>query len=104
MIDEVVDFIILLPGNHMPLVIRKERMAEFDAILQNTLADSYKVERWLCFTDAQGWVRRVMPKAILGWYFRPHSEDFSTKAVTIMERMEKKMPDPGEGDAWKGQG
>jgi hypothetical protein len=85
----------------MLLVIRKERIAEFDAILQTVLADKEKVECWLCFTDDQGWLRRVLPKAILGWYFRPHTEDSSAKAVAIMERMEKKMPDGNEGEAWK---
>ena len=103
MSDEWVDLIILLPGNYLPIVMRKEQMATMDTFIQTTLADEDKQKRWLCFNDSDGWLRRVHPKGILGWYFRPHEVSQTAKAVALMEKMEKKMPDGSEGDDWKGR-
>lgn len=97
----IVDLIILMPGNHVPLTLTKKLADEIDAMLQAVLADETKLNQWLCFKDADGYVRRVNPRSIIGWYVRKHVQNTSEQAVAIMEKMEKKMPDPGEGDGWK---
>lgn len=96
------ELIILLTGNHLPIVIPAEAVQEWDAKLEKLLGDAQACKGWLTFKDAEGlWPRRVHPHAVVGWYFRPKVEPTSQKALAIMERMEKKMPDPGEGDDWK---
>lgn len=99
--NELVEVIILVPGNHLPLVMQRSAVDEFDTMLQTLLADEDRSKRWLCFEDSEGWKKRVHPKSILGWYFRPHKPDSHTQALAIMEKMEQKMPAPDEGDDWK---
>ena len=97
-----VDMIILLPGNHLPLTIPKHDIARMDKLIQDTVADPEKRDRWL-FLNQGDYLRRVLPRAILGWYFRPHAPSDTQKAVDLMAKMEKKMPDPNQGEEWKNQ-
>ena len=101
--SENIDLVILLHGNNLPLVVAKEKMHEMDTILQTTTGDEDKKNRWLCFADEAGYYHRVHPRAIQGWFFRERKVNPTDKALSIMEKMEKKMPDPGAGDEWKNQ-
>ncbi len=101
--SENINLVILLHGTSLSLVVAKEKMHETDMLIQTTTADPVKKDKWLCFSDETGFLQRIAPRAIQGWFFRECKINPSDKALSIMEKMEKKIPDPGGGEEWKNQ-
>jgi hypothetical protein len=100
--EELFDLIILLQGNHLPFLIRKQDVEDIDALLLRSVRDTNADNKWLNIThgDRKG---RVDVAMITGWYFRPRMIDPSTRAIGVMEKIEKKMTDESGGEDWKGK-
>lgn len=93
--------LLLVEGSFLPVVLRREKVAEFDAMLLETLGDEERSKRWIRFTDAEGGMpRSVHPKAIIGWYFRDYAPSNSERMTKAVERLAK-ASEGGEGDDWK---
>ena len=88
--------VILLNGNFVVVSVTEDKKKE----LSNFLQESKKG----CTKDPNSFVAWgedviVMAKDIVGWYFRSPVESSTQQ---LMKFIEKKLPDAGEGDTWKG--
>lgn len=89
--DEVIDLIVLLNGNFLPIATLTSKKNT----MQNSLVAAYKAgqkdpNHFINFGDSV-----IISKNIVGWYFRPHG---GTVTEQVLELLKKQTSD---GDDWK---
>ena len=90
--EEMVEMIVLLNGNFVPLLMKKSDMGKNEEFLMNAIKDGK--ENPYFFFKLHG--ATIFTKNIVGWYFRPKMEAPSDKMIKFLE---KKLDDGG--DSWK---
>jgi hypothetical protein len=97
--ETIYDFVILLAGGHAYVIPQTQEQCKIlHANIERLCAEA--PDRWICLEDEHR-IARLHPKAIAGWYFQPHQKSTQEQVLELTKRMEKKMPDPGEGEDWK---
>lgn len=100
--QELVDLIILLNGNHVPFIIQKDSIETVDKSIEEFLLNEENDNKWMCIKDVYGWTRRIHPKAVVGWYFKPHIENLAEKNnEQVSKLLDILKNDTTDGDEWK---
>lgn len=97
------DFTVLLAGAHAYVLYLPDEPA-CQALMESIFKCCMEnPDKWLHLNDGE---RKgvVHPKAICGMYYRPHHKSQQEEMLELTKRMEKKMPDPAEGEDWKQEG
>ena len=104
------DIVILLPGcGNYILPIADDQQETLDAQLKDM---GKNIDKWIELNGVKQQAR-LSPRAILGWYFRPHVEEVT---ATQMQALQKKLAEAGiefmsqaggdiqQGEDWKKEG
>lgn len=88
--------VVLLRGNFVVVPITEDRKSDLSNVLhevnKKSADDSTMFLKW-------GDDITILAKEIVGWYFRPPVESSADK---LMKFIDKKMPNDGAGEDWKG--
>ena len=96
----VYDFTVMLAGGHAYVLYLADEAA-CQSLLEYIFKDcTENPDKWMHLNDGE---RKgvIHPKAICGIYYRPHHQSQQEQILELTKRMEKKIPDPSEGEGWK---
>jgi hypothetical protein len=98
--NEIVDFVILFPGQSyvVPLVKAEAEKVWTELVSACTPDEKGGTKFWVTLKDGSGRSAQLKVPSIMGWYIKEHSLSLQDR---VLKKMDKTLDQQVEDDSWK---